>query len=392
MARRSSLWAVVGWLCIAGEAALAIAAEEAPLPGKSKIVAAPFLKKVETFRRKVVFFSKDVDLPFLKVPEPGERTAILFHGVVGSGEDVSGRVIMSKDGELLLCAGMKILRASKEGPPEVLVRLAELTIAGTDKRPERLHFDQLVAASATKDILYVALSDTGRPDGRTHSYAENAFFLGKLDRAARRLALAKVALPSHLDVDPEAGFIYQAGTGLIERTDFEGKQVKQWRLPGGPDYEPLPPGCRLSPNRQSLLLSRPTFSSNSWREHLTVLDLGTGRESVLPIKGRAPAWGSDGVIFFLQEAEGEGGILETSLFRLQIGQKEPSRLFWVSCKRVERLDSLLGTAPDLSADRSWLAWQLPVEYSESGTILVDLTSQEYRILGGRWSGVQLFYR
>ena len=53
------------------------------------------------------------------------------------------------------------------------------------------------------------------------------------------------------------------------------------------------------------------------------------------------------------------------------------------------LDSLLGSAPRLSADRSWLAWQLPVEdFHEGGTILLDIANGEYRIIKGRWEGVQ----
>jgi hypothetical protein len=98
------------------------------------------------------------------------------------------------------------------------------------------------------------------------------------------------------------------------------------------------------------------------------------------------------VIYFFQEARREGGILETSLHRFQIGQKEPTRLFSVSCKPVELTNHLLGVRPGLSADRSWLAWHVPVEYPESGTVLMDLTNDEYRILDGRWDGVQLFYR
>jgi hypothetical protein len=39
-------------------------------------------------------------------------------------------------------------------------------------------------------------------------------------------------------------------------------------------------------------------------------------------------------------------------------------------------------------DRSWLVWHLPVEYPESGTVLLDLRNDEYRILDGGWEGVQ----
>ena len=50
---------------------------------------------------------------------------------------------------------------------------------------------------------------------------------------------------------------------------------------------------------------------------------------------------------------------------------------------------MLGSAPRLSADHSWLAWQLPVEdFHENGTILLDISNGEYRIIKGQWEGVQ----
>ena len=45
--------------------------------------------------------------------------------------------------------------------------------------------------------------------------------------------------------------------------------------------------------------------------------------------------------------------------------------------------------PHLSADLSWLAWHLPVEnFRERGTILLDITNGEYRLMKGFWEAVQ----
>ena len=121
----------------------------------------------------------------------------------------------------------------------------------------------------------------------------------------------------------------------------------------------------------------------------SLLDLKSGRETSLPVTGRAAAWGANQTLFYLEEKKRDGGVLDTSLLRFRVGEKKPTRLFLVSCQRVKMLDSLLGSAPRLSADRSWLAWQLPVEdYHEGGTILLDIANGEYRIIKGRWEGVQ----
>lgn len=176
-------------------------------------------------------------------------------------------------------------------------------------------------------------------------------------------------------IDPDGGCIYETRNGAVERKDFDGKLANRWQLSERASR------CYLAPGKRSLLICRES-------ETLSLLDLKSGRETDLRIRGRVAAWGNNGTIFYISEKT-NGDVLDTSLFCYRIGEKEPKRLFLVSCLREKMKDSLLGVSPQLSADRSWLAWCLPVDaFDEYGTILLDLKSGEYRILKGCWNGVQ----
>jgi hypothetical protein len=183
-------------------------------------------------------------------------------------------------------------------------------------------------------------------------------------------------------LDFDAGLVYQVSGKAIECKDFSGKVRGRWSLPS--EFYVL----RLAQDKRTMLLAAILFGND-----FSVLDLKTGRRTDLPIAGRAAAWGANQTLFYLVEKDRGNGVLDTSLWRFRIGENEPTRLFLVSCARVERKDALTGIVPRLSTDYSWLAWQLPVEdIHESGTVLLDVTSGEYRIVEGRWEGVQWYSR
>ena len=290
---------------------------------------------------------------------------------------------MTKDGDLVFLNPKMILRVNKKGLAEKMVSLKELTVKGVKSRRESLHFQQLLGVSTAAAVLYVSAStEPEHEPGVAYTMSESSYYVGKLDLTARKLLLMPCEMPVGIALDPDAGTVYQSREASIECHDFDGKARGQWPVSNGVAE------LVLSPDKRTMLLSSiiPRLLGGG---AFSVLDLKSGHETDLPISGRAAAWGANQTFFYLDEQERDGGVLDTSLFRFRVGDKKPTRLFLVSCQRVKMKDAMLGSAPRLSADRSWLAWRLPVEdFDESATILLDISNGEYRIIKGDWEGVQ----
>jgi hypothetical protein len=204
--------------------------------------------------------------------------------------------------------------------------------------------------------------------------------LGALELATRRMKLAKMPLPAAIDVDAEVG--YRALGNRVEERDFDGHVKRVWPVRG------IPEECNLACDRKSLVLVHAGRLSRPFTvlDQFTVLDLTTGKQT-LPVPGVYATAGKNGAVYFLRQQR-RANLLETSLYRIQRGQESPARLFFVSSVFAERPILLARWPVRLSADGSWLAWYLPVEDPESGTLLLDLENQEFQILGGEWAGVQ----
>ena len=204
--------------------------------------------------------------------------------------------------------------------------------------------------------------------------------LCELELATRRMKLAKMPLTAAIDVDAKVG--YRALCNRVEERDFDGHVKRVWPVRGIPDE------CNLASDRKCLVLGHAGRLSRS--RQFTVLDLTTGKQT-LPVPGEFATAGKNGAVYFLHQQQREN-LLETSLYRIQRGEESPTQLFFVSTVVADR-PSFLGTGEvRLSADGSWLAWFLPVEHSESGTLLLDLENQEYQILGGQWVGYNISVR
>jgi hypothetical protein len=384
MLRRFLVVAVIGWPLVITDASRTIAEENTPKAGKSTVVAASFLKQV-AFRRKVVFFRRDVNLACLALSEPGRHAPDFLACVrafeVPGANSFSARLEMTSDGILVFSCRDMILRINKSGRAEKLVSLSELPMFGVDKRPKGIHIEQLLGVSAKANFAYLSLSNEPEHAPGVVYTASGSYYLGRLDLTNRRLLL----LPSRgyyggqTVLDFDKGLVYQIEKRTVKCRKFEGKTVSHWPLPNAGLYD-----LCLGPDERSLLLAKTLLGSD-----FSLLDLKTGNTTDLPIAGRAMAWGANQTLYYLVEDDRKDGVLDTALFRYRIGEKEPTKLFMVSCQRITTRDSLLGSEPRLSTDRSWLAWQLPVEdVHERGTVLLDVTNGEYRIIKGRWEGVQ----
>ena len=298
------------------------------------------MKQVEAFRRKVVFFRHDVDLACLQVPEPGRHARDFLWRVrafdVAGANCISNCVDMTNDGILVLPCPNMILCVNGSGKAQKLVSLSELTVAGVDKRPKGLHIEQLLGASATANVVYVSLSNEPEHAPGVVYTASGSWYLGRLDLTNRQLVLMPCDYPRRsferpaLDLDE--GLVYRReGQSLVRKT-FNSKILSHWPLPNF-----LYDLC-LCPDKRTMLLATGVPSAA-----FSILDLRTGHRTDLPIAGRAMAWGANQTLYYLVERDCGQGVLDTSLFRFRIGDKEPKRLFLVSCQRVARQDSFLAT-------------------------------------------------
>ena len=394
MLRTSPISVVFACILVACAVSRATADDGETARRKSTIVAAPFLKSVDKFQRRVVFFNKDVDLPCLRLPEPGQQPPLFFEstrafGLRGLGSFGEG-VQMTSDGRLVFLSAKTILFVNERGRAEKLAGLADLAVAGPGTRPENLHFGGLVAASPAAAILYITLSNSPGPGEEPSASSVQSSFLGRLDLKTRRLLLVPDEdgdlRDGPAEIDPDAGLIYQAKRArTLECRDFDGKSRGHWSLPRGAS------AYHLSADRRTMLVSGDTAP-------VTILDLKSGSCTDLPISGRFAIWGPDRTVFYVAQTSSDGDVLDRiSLFRYRVGDKRPTRLFLVSCQSDAEKGGVLGgggpptETPRLSADRSWLSWHCWGEdsYHESQTILLDTSSNEYRVLQGRWLGVQM---
>ncbi len=252
---RQCLFSLAMSLLVIASAVCRTTAEDVPAAGTSKIVAAPFLKKVETFRRNVVFFTKDAALPCLRLPAPGERTLgfVFATGAMRllAGQPFTEHVEMTSDGDLVFVSSRAIFRVNKKGIAEKAVSLAELTLTGANAPPKDLHFENLLGASATAPVLYVGLSNESMESGVPIQPSDYAHYLGKLDIWLASSSLAVRRFPCNVVLDADAGRFYQVRVasvapaalngqaeievepGSIKCRDFNGKTLGQWPLPGG---------------------------------------------------------------------------------------------------------------------------------------------------------------
>ena len=289
MLRQSFIPLVVGLFFVSCAFCRAGAEDKPPTAGKSKIVAAPSLKNVETFRRKVVFFTKDVDLPCLRVPANGGQPPDFDSSVHGfdlpGGGGYSCSAEMTKDGDLVFLNPNMILRVNKKGLAEKMVSLKELTVKGVKSRRESLHFQQLLGVSTTAPVLYVIASTEPEPEpepesehepGVLHMMSDDSYYVGKLDLTTRKLLLMPCEGPADIALDPDAGIVYQSREASVECHDFNGKARGQWPVSNGPA------DLVLSPDKRTMLLS-PTPPPPLGGGSFSLLELKSGHETDLPI-------------------------------------------------------------------------------------------------------------
>lgn len=359
-------------------------AYEPPEPGKSVLIAAPQLREVTAFDRKVVFFAHDADLPCLRLPDasemPGEWLPEVPRFVLSTDGPANLSPVMTKGGDIVFATAKALYRLGKDDKGERLVALADLEQVCSTRPPETLRFHSVLATSTTKNTVYVGLETSPEPSVDPGPYTEEQYpeFVGKLDLDKHRLLLTKARV---LDVaiDPEAEAFYRVNGESVEQCDFQGRVLRRWPLSGAGWR------CRLSPDRKKLLVC--DVLASAFFGQFILLELDAGREHLLPLRGKAATPGLADTVYYVQEVPDRNGVRETSLYRYDLKSNTQSRLFFVATRSGRMAGAFTGPAPRLSADGTWLAWPMPGEWPAVATVLLDLISGQYRVVPGLWRGV-----
>lgn len=324
------------------------------------------LERVDAFQRTAQFIAKDSELKLLDVTLLGEPRPVFKI----SQNELNSQIAPAQGGDSAYFSdGRTIFRISKMGRVESVATLEDLS--SLDHQLDDYVINWFVGVNPTESVLYFVL--LLRHDGKRTKKTD---YVCSLDLATKQIQVLEFYFPSGIDVDLDAGIVYSphipAKLGIVVKS-FDGEIDRC--LPTVKSYS----RCKLAAERNKLLLSTTDLDENP---SIAILDLETGQETILPFSGSCATWGPRNTIFFVQG--------ENSLWRYVVGDDKPERLFLVRDARNRQRGSF-ASMPVVSADNSWLAWGWAAKGKTDpalGTVLIDLTSGEYRTLDGWWHNVQ----
>jgi hypothetical protein len=323
------------------------------------------LKQVPVFRREATFVAKDRHLHFLDVTRPGEPLPVFRLNWLS---DLNVGVALAENETAVIATdGTTIYRVAPKGDSKTLASL-------NDVRFEAVANDAAVVPDGVRGSIHWFFATS---DSRKFLYfvleSGEVFRLARLDLASKKLKAIDLPVLMGEDVDMEKGVIYAPEAPPDRRIavkDFDGTIDRHIGTTIDVFF------CKLSPGRKRLLLSNGDLVPPS---PMVVIDLTTGKETLLPVEGCHAVWGDDSTIFFLRGSN--------SLWRYQIGAVDGTEIKSLSGKPAAGF----ALTPCVSTDRTWLAWCWTSERGknrEHGTILIDLKNREYRSLTGWWHNVQ----
>jgi hypothetical protein len=365
-------------------AASAVFAEDADEP----IRAAEGFKKVDVFARNAFFVTTTATLDVLRTTEKGPPKAILGIGRYNRQPPVA----VAESGDALLVSdGKTIFRVTPAGESKTLLTLGTLRADSIGKDfPDRYEINSFLAAGP-RDTLYFVLMPRGRA---VRSY------VCRCQPTSGRLEVIDCPFPSGIDIDRERDIVYvpplsnshfASSTPVLLVTKFsDGGQAR--RRPVHHTYD----WCQLSADGKSLLMSGPTTENEP---HISILDLSSDRETVLPFGGSFATWGAGAgrSIYFVRGNRtlwtaklGAASAAAVSAGAADADKTEPTLVCEAAGKPDSDTEGNYGAPPVLSRDGSWLAWRWTIKTPNGpwkGTVLIDLKNREYRPLNQSWLNV-----
>jgi hypothetical protein len=320
-------------------------------------------KLVPVFHREATFVAKDRQLRFLNVTLPGEpKPAFCVNWIA----DLNVGIALAEDPKCVIVTdGTTIFRVGEKRDSLKLGAMSDFRAeaAGKDGTGDSVNGSivSLFATSNSRRFLFFVLEDG------------DAKKMGRLDLESKTLKTIDVPFAAGADVDLHGGVAYIPEIPPDRRIavkDFDRKIDRHLATTIDVAF------CKVSPDRTRLLLSNHDLGPHS---AIALVDLKTGKETVLPVDGSHAVWGDDKTIFYLRGSN--------SLWQYELGAADGTEV--ISLPGTPSVG--YGLVPCVSADKTWLAWSWTSQRGrnlEHGTILIDLKNREYRSLAGWWYNVQ----
>jgi hypothetical protein len=356
------------WL---GAGTVAFAAED-----RETIRSADF-KKVDVFTRSALFVAKDQGLSVLRTTQKGPPTAIF---TIMKYDQQQGGVGVAETGDALFVSdGKAIFRVTPAGESKTILKLDTLRADPLGKDVANRFEINWFLAAGPGDTLYFALLPGAFGKGPRGSRAVRSYVC-RYEPASRRTEVLECQFPTGIDIDRERGTVY---VPPLSNANFAGNTPVLLITPfsdgGHPRRRPVHhmyDWCQLSPDRKTLLLSE---SATEKEPHISILDLSSDRETVLPFAGSYATWGAEESIYFVR---GDKALWTATR------ATQPTLLFEARTESDSEAGGDFAAPPVLSRDGSWLAWRWAFRDASGrlrrGTVLIDLKNREYRLLDQSW--------
>ena len=327
-------------------------------------------KKVDVFARSGLFVVKNTKLSVLRTTQKGPPKAIYTNARNG---ELQCPVAVAETGDaLFVCDGKAVVRVTPAGESKTVLTLGTLRADPLGKDLARRFDINWFLAAGPRDTLYFALLPAiGR---------ERRSYVCRYDPTGRRTDVLECQFPTGIDVDRSRGVVYipplsnsnfAGATPVLLVAGFSAESHSRKR-PVHHTYD----WCRLSPDGKTLAMSE---AATEKEPHIATLDLSSDRETVLPFPGSYVTWGAGSSIYFVRGAR--------TLWTATLAATEPTLLYEPAGKPDSDTEGNFATPPVLSRDGSWLAWRWTIKTPQGpwrGTVLIDLTNREYRLLEQAW--------
>jgi len=313
--------------------------------------------RVDSFRRQANFVVKDERLCTLDVTKPGgkDKMICLFDGLGG----LNSQVAVTHDGaKAVVSDGRRIWSVDVSGYTQELANLDTLRVSKGKVDLAKAEINWHLSISKSEKKVFCVLLGNEEPLFSS---------VACIDVAKAEIQVMDVGFPHGISVDGDRGIVYNM-RGI---KSFDGSVDKEiWSSIALTNSD-------FSPDMKYMLVS---MEAQDEDKVVTILDLETHREERLPIDGWYAVWGGNDHIYFRK--------VDNSLWRYDLETGEQRPIFAVGKDLTIGNCSSYGTAPVLSKDRSFLAWNFMAVANVGGfvwgTVLVDLENVEYRVVDGSW--------
>lgn len=299
----------------------------------------------------------------LRIMNPGQGSIHAEHPLLGHGATTN--LAMGPDCTILVSDGEKVIQFDRNGEQCILLSIPDIA-ESLGEKPGALRFARPLCYDANRNTLCCGV---WKPYSRSRPVEWGRVCQYQLGAGT----LTSVPFCASAVVDVHDGVVYDPqpqrdapGRSLVRMTPIDDVSAIRECSVSRPFH-----ACAIDAERRNLLLW-----GDLAEQQLSILDLDSESETILPISGLAAGWGTHGTVL--------GGRPSMDLY-WWTPEGDITQLFQLSGSRM-RGEGGYDVAPVLSSDGRWLYWKYQMAHEQQsdehslGTILADLHRREYQVL------------